>query len=347
MEWDKYLKGQKAPKTITVDKIKELSRLKGQIELKNTIDDLISRGYITPMGKDMTYLSPEVHIKYRVCNEIRPDLIHEMNFSYHISMNFDYYKKHIEDYSKDKNLIIKLSDYLKSGKLKATEPMSINERSFEIFGNEKFLASELGSKLLTRLKLQLNIFNVYRTPEPFIYYHNPFITADSKNVLIIENKDTWYTIRQLLREEAPIMGINFYAVIYGEGRKIQKSFKDIDYNEYQQINNPENTYYYFGDVDSYGIDILLKLQKDNSRYHIIPFTPAYRYLLQNKDRRRYKEEKEDKITLNIEEVNQVFSDLTSDDIEVLYDVCINNYILPQELVNNDVLRKGWNDETIS
>ena len=88
-----------------------------------------------------------------------------------------------------------LMNFFKNGR--PSTPLSINERSLQIFGNEKFLASPDCKKILNQYGLSMGLFNVYSTPEPFIYYtkHN-----DSKNALIVENKDTWYTMRKILMD---------------------------------------------------------------------------------------------------------------------------------------------------
>jgi hypothetical protein len=337
MNWDEYFNRHNAPKTITAESIKKIANVKSQVDLRDVIKQLRDSNYITPMGDKVTYQTPQVHAKYRVCKADNSSLLHEMNYDYHISLNFDYYKNHIEVYEDDKERIAQLSDYLKSGKLKRTNEMSINERSLDIFGNEKYLASETGESLISRLRIDISSLNIYRTPEPFFYYFNPEIK--SINALIVENKDTWYTIRQLIREGKPVIGKYFCAVIYGEGRKIQSSFKGIDYDDYRLFNNPGHIFYYIGDIDSYGIDILVKLMKENDTYSVEPFLPAYQFLLANLDKKREKTDKEDRANLKKEDVENIFSDLTSDDVTTIYNVCSANYILPQEILNNNILRK--------
>lgn len=334
MNCEEFFKQYKT-KTITADNIKEAFQLHNQTELKTLIEKLISEKLILPIGKEMTYQSPQVHKKYRIIRENNLELLQEMKYQYHVILNIDYYKKHIEDYEKDKPAILQLSNYLKSGKLKKCDMMSINERSMDIFGNEKFMASKDGQTLFTRLKLTMETFRIYRTPEPFFYYYNPDIP--SKQVLIIENKDTWYTMRQLLRENRNICGMSFCAVIYGEGRKIQNSFRDIDFEEYKPLNDSDHTFYYFGDIDSYGIDILCKLIEDNPGYSMIPFLKGYQFLLAKEGKRRKKTEA-DKITLGKEKVDRIFSGLTDQERETLYSVCTKGEILPQELLNNEILR---------
>lgn len=338
MNWGEFFESLYIPKIITVDKIKELSKVQSQLDLKRVIDELKEGGYITPMGTKMTYQYPQVYEKYRVCKKDNSALLHEMNYTYHVSLNFDYYKSHIKEYEKDRTCIRQLSDYIMNGNLKSSEEMSVNERSFSIFGHEKYLASDDGRKLLGRLKLKLEMFHTYRTPEPFFYYYNPHI--QSGNVLILENKDTWYTVRQLLREGRAILSVYFCAVIYGEGRKIQNSFKDIDFEEYKPFNDPGNTFYYFGDIDNAGIDILIKLKEEHKGYCILPFLEAYRFLLDYKDKKRTKTDKEDRLTVTKEKIEGIFTGMMPEEISDMYEICAGNYILPQEILNNDYLRNN-------
>lgn len=335
MNWQDYFSHYKQ-KTIMVDKIKETAHIENQAELKALIEQLVQKEYITPIGKEKTYQCPQVYKKYKIKEETNLELIHEMDYLYHVSMNMDYYKRHIEDYKKDKLRIRQLSDYLKKGKQNESEAMSVNERSFEIFADEKYLASKEGETVRNRLKLPLGSFRVYRTPEPFFYYYNPDIQAE--NVLIIENKDTWYTMRQLLRERRQICGMSFCSVIYGEGRKIQKSFRDIDFDDYSPFNHQNNAFYYFGDIDSYGLDILVRLKEENMAYHILPFERAYQFLLDKKAMKR-KKTGQDKVALDHEKIKSIFVELSEMEKEELLAICSDNYLLPQEILNNEILRK--------
>ena len=65
----------------------------------------------------------------------------EINFKLSTGLNMEYYKKHIEQYRKDRDAILKLSDFYKneSEKQKLKKAESVNERSFEIWGDEKFI----------------------------------------------------------------------------------------------------------------------------------------------------------------------------------------------------------------
>lgn len=222
-----------------------------------------------------------------------------------------------------------LMDFFRSQQSKT--PLSINERSLQIFGNEKFLASSECKKILNKYHISMGAFNVYNTPEPFIYYTYP---GYSKDALIIENKDTWYTMRKVLMETGKICGCKFKALIYGEGRKIQSSFEYINEEDTKDIHDIEY-FYYFGDLDSSGIDILYKLKKNYPIYRIMPFEPAYEFLYSKKRNGRVKDLKL-QIPISYEEV-RILSFLGENAVNDIYTFCNHDYIVPQENLNYEEL----------
>jgi hypothetical protein len=76
------------------------------------------------------------------------------------------------------------------------QPISINERSFEIFRNEKLLAREKHfiEGVLTYNGLNWDLLNCYDTPEPFFSWHLEGVEEQGGSVLVLENKDIWYTL---------------------------------------------------------------------------------------------------------------------------------------------------------
>lgn len=227
----------------------------------------------------------------------------------------------------------KIKDFLRRGR--PAIPLSVNERSIEVFGDEKYLASPECKQLLNQYKISIGLFNVYNTPEPFIYYNTPYNSSDA---LIVENKDTWYTMRKLLKEYDSICGFNFGALIYGEGRKIQSSFEYIEADDTRDIHGI-NTFYYFGDIDSSGIDILYKLQQEYPSYQISPFEPGYEFLYRNRGRGRTKE-LQMSIPITLREV-QILDFLGKNAVNDIFTICNHDYIIPQELLNYEVL-SSWN-----
>lgn len=228
-----------------------------------------------------------------------------------------------------------ISEFLSDSERRSV-PMSINERSLEVFGNEKFLASSECKKILHKYGVSESIFNTYPTPEPFIYY---LCDNESQDILIIENKDTWYTMRKILMETKSVCNHKFKALIYGEGRKIQSSFAYIE-SEDMKLLKPLGTIYYFGDIDSSGVDILCRLVEQYPGYHILPFISGYQFLYKNRHLGRTKDlQLSIKITYKELSILNFLGETAIDD---LYYLCNHDYIIPQEIVNYSVLKK-WNN----
>ena len=70
----------------------------------------------------------------------------------------DYYKKHVAKYKRDRKYIQQLNYYLINSKEKLDTILSVNERSFEIFSEEKFLMSKEGREIIKNLGFPLISF---------------------------------------------------------------------------------------------------------------------------------------------------------------------------------------------
>ncbi|MHB1652942.1 MAG: Wadjet anti-phage system protein JetD domain-containing protein [Desulfitobacteriaceae bacterium] len=178
-----------------------------------------------------------------------------------------------------------------------TTSYALNERSFQIFRDEKFLASDEGRSFLQRIALTEEVLGTYRTTEPFFYvdyrYSIDFLANDLEftlpanadmskertlNALVIENKDTFFSLKKCWNAGQPILGgIPFQIPIYGEGRKIVGSFPFI--HEVPGTKTTSWRYYYFGDLDPEGLDIYGTLAAHFPNYEITPCTYVYEKLL--------------------------------------------------------------------
>ena len=171
----------------------------------------------------------------------------DIKYTFSTMISVDYYLAHPDMYEKDRNWVLMLNQYLKKHTDALLTPESLNERSFEIWHREKFLDREQG-----------------------------------KNILILENKDPFFSMRNyLLNGHTEIFGAEIGTLIYGAGKGIIRSFQDFDLCAEPYMKHPENTIYYFGDLDSEGIGIYENLEeKFRSRWKIIPFVPAYQSMLE-------------------------------------------------------------------
>ena len=184
----------------------------------------------------------------------------ELDYRLSPAIGPDYYRRHPAVYREEAPWVRLLSRYLTERGGMPQEPVSLNERSFQIFGREKFLQREQGRKILTHCGVTLEQLEVYRTTEPLAYYSCS--TKTPQNVLILENKDTFYSIRRhLLSGRTMLFGAEISTVIYGAGKGILRSFEDFGFCVEPHINDASNRILYFGDLDYEGIGIYERLRE--------------------------------------------------------------------------------------
>lgn len=195
-------------------------------------------------------------------------------------LSVDYYFSHLEAYEQDRPWVLALNDYLRHRKAALENRESVNERSFEIWNQEKFLTKGPGKKILKRCGLDMDFLNIYETGEPLAYYSHT--RATPQNLLILENKDTFYSMRQhMLKGKTQILGVEIGTLIYGGGKRIRQSFKDFEICVEPYMKEKANTIYYFGDLDYEGIGIYEGLAEIfREKWEIRPFSPGYRKMLE-------------------------------------------------------------------
>ena len=323
-------------KTITLEKIEEELQFENQKELYGFINGCINSGILSPCGRAMTARTPSVHLKYLIHKPENTDVLAKLNGIRHIDTK--YYLKHAEDVDKDYEYLLAINNYFAQS-LPTDVELSVNERSLLIFNDEKFLSSKNGKKILSKINLSVEDFNVYVVHETFMYYrHN----TKSGNVLIIENKDTWATFKRNLIKYKNIFGLEFDAIIFGEGKKIISSFEFIGDEEFNDFNSKKNTFYYFGDVDSSGISILYSLMQKYSDYNIVPFMAGYNILFKNMNKYghvKYRDDETEKSDVYIT-ADKILHCFPSNNHQQILVFCRENKIIPQEVVNNEVLMRG-------
>ena len=140
------------------------------------------------------------------------------------ALNIAGYLKRPDLFKKHQEIVGGLSRYLWYSPELLEEPMSRKERSFSVWGREKLLdqSSALVREVLKFSGLGEDFLNCYDTPEPFFEYVHD--RREQMTVLILENKDTWYTFRKLFQETGKnrVSGTPVDVLLYGEGNKISK-----------------------------------------------------------------------------------------------------------------------------
>lgn len=249
--------------------------------------------------------------------------------------NIEGYLADAERYVNHRYWVLIMDDFFKNHSHKLDIAISVNERSFQIFQREKALREdgELAAVLNFNPSLR-DALNFYDTPEPFFIYniHPLYPSAkDELNVLIVENKDTWYTLRGIMKpDKRCIAGICFDSLIYGEGRKITRRKDSLTEFERGIFKGAKISYHYFGDLDYEGMGIAHDLIAVNQELNITLMKQLYIAMLEAADR--------DKLPISREKQNKkaakwfvsMFDEAHSREIlSILED---GRYI-PQEILN--------------
>ena len=282
-------------KKISLEELIKTKQRLPYMEQYQYICDLIDTGKITPIktapknGK-----TPALPLFFKIVEEKKDysHLIQELQYGISTQISTDYYRKHLEVYEKERQWVLQLSTYLEeAAKEKAIhqEPVSLNERSFQIWNREKFLQKEAGKRVLKHCNISIEQLNLYQTSEPLAYYSNSRQTP--QNILIIENKDTFYSMRKYLIEQngqkdIRILGMPIQTLVYGAGKGILRSMEDFEFCVEPYMNHKENQYLYFGDLDYEGIWIYERLAELFQESHpLVPFVKGYERMLIKADRK--------------------------------------------------------------
>ena len=301
------------------------------------IMELLEAGQIKPLlasGKNGK--KPALYREYWLIEEKKDTkaLEEELKFTLIPGISIDYYLKHPEVYRRERPWVLMLNAYLRDEKEKLLHGESVNERSFEIWNREKFLSREQGRKILKHCGLELETLNIYETTEPMAYYSHT--RKVPQNLLILENKDTFYSMRQQLLGQSgrmgKLLGEEIGTLIYGAGKGILRSFQDFGLCVEPYMADGRNRIYYFGDLDYEGIGIYESLAKlCQGRPEIIPFQPAYEAMLEKAERVKELPDTKERQNRNI---SHLFFDWFSEETAGrMKQILEQGRYIPQEILN--------------
>lgn len=263
--------------------LEEISRKKNLEygELCKYIYNKISEGSIRPVKKSgLNGKKPALYLEYWIIEEKKDytNIFYEIRFSLATDIVTDFYLAHPKAYEEDREYVIALSDYIKSGCL-CGNMMSKNERSFDIWKQEKFLSGR-GKKVCDRCGISQDYLRYYETFEPISYFSKD--KSEPQTILIIENKDTYFTMRNyLMKNEVNSSENAVKTLVYGAGKGVIKAFRGYELSCEPYMCNTQNRFLYFGDLDFEGILIFETLRKSMAgKYDIVPYTAAYIKMLE-------------------------------------------------------------------
>jgi hypothetical protein len=323
-------------KIVTLDEIEKFYEIYDYLDLYKRIEEDKKSNILKAVNPKQTNgKSPYLNLKYRIIEEEKDNskLKDELTYLTDPKLHIDYYLKHLDQYQKDRKYVISLSQFLKNEQEALSYQISLNERSFQIWRDEKLLSSneKSGKRILKNLGLSIYDLNVYETTEPLAYYSH--YKSIPQNILIIENKDTFYSMRKYLIEGGTtICGIAFGTLIYGGGKKINKAFQDFSSYMEPYVNHPQNHIMYFGDLDYEGIQIYESLRRlFLEQFSIEPFHNAYRKMIEKvEDISVLRKTKEGQKEMNTEYFLCSFEPSIR---IIMNEILVNRKYIPQESLN--------------
>ena len=277
--WDYEMKNiRNYPKNkITLLEMQEFLQIEEYPELVKVVSQMVDEGMLKPIkNSGSNGKRPSLYNTYTIVKEKEEhsEWIEELKYL-STKLDNDYYLKHLKQYTKVREYVLLMNRYMETQSESLQWEESLNERSFEIFQREKFIAEEGGKTLLKNLNLTYEQLNIYETSEPLAYYSKD--KSVPQKILFIENKDTFYSMRKYLIEgNCTIFGEEIGTLIYGGGKRILRSLKDFHISAEPYMLDEKNEYLYFGDLDYEGIGIYEALYEEMRSERIVrPFVEAY------------------------------------------------------------------------
>ncbi len=322
-------------KRIDIDELQQYLNISDYMELVSVVSNLINEEVIIPIkSSKLNGKKPALYNRYTVVDakEDNTKFTQELSYGINIKLDKTYYMKNIDKYKQDRKFILSLSKFLDERIELLNTEVAANERSFQIWEREKFLNKEGGKRILKNLNLPEEFLNIYDTTQPLSYYS--YSKNSPQKILIIENKDTFYSMRKhLIKENNKIFSAEIFTLIYGEGKNIYKTFKDFELCAEPYLLHKDNEILYLGDLDYEGIIIyewLYEIFKDS--FNIKPFVRGYevmldKFMLENISLPDTKEGQ----NRNIGEV--FLREFTGEYRDVIMNILSSNKYIPQEILN--------------
>lgn len=331
---DKYNK-------ITLDELQQIYKIDNYEELNILVLNLIKDEKIKIVKASGTNgKKPALYNRYTVLKEKEDNTKYFEEIDYRIIPELDvsYFRRNIDKYKENREYILKLSDFLINNRELLHKRISQKERSYEIWQEEKYLQDK-GLTLLKKLGMDVEKLNYYETNEPLAYYS---ITKEvPQNIIIIENMDTFYTMRKHLMDKgSDILGKNIGTVIYGKGKGIQKSIKDFELVVDKNVSDTRNRILYFGDLDFEGIMIYEGLEElIKEKYNIKPFIEGYKKMIDKALDNSYDlQPAKEKQNKNIK--GQFLEHFNEEYKEKILKILNHGLYIPQEILNIGDLEDG-------
>ena len=233
------------------------------------VSELVAQNRLSPVrSSGVNGRIPYLFNRYRIIRTPNPapSYQHEIT-TLHSSLHIEGYLAEPGRYATHRDLLLPLSVALGMRSDWFLSRMSLNEKSFLLYGDEKRLVRERRKMegILAFNRLSWSLFQAYETPEPFFSWNitvEEAASASPTSVLVLENKDIWYTLMDLARtyELPALFPEKVTCLIYGEGNKVcreQGSLTEYLGQAYPDARN--GRIWYAGDLDAEGVRIWQRL----------------------------------------------------------------------------------------
>lgn len=163
--------------------------------------------------------------------------------------------------------------------------LSLRELSYQLFGDEKFLAVESDGRKLLHLMGITDVVSCRPQVKMEMLHHIPKHHRHLR-LVVSENLDPWVNMRNALFLDGrkKILGERVHGVVFGNGYLVDDPHKLPDLLD--TLGASDVRILYWGDIDRAGLSILAKLaDMADGRFSVEPFAPAYRKMLRRAMRR--------------------------------------------------------------
>lgn len=307
------------------------------MDFYNLIKELENSGIIKRCGKDKTSVTPVLFKKYKVLREkIVFTEEEKINMAKLNKVKLGYYSKRVDEFREDYDIIVALNNILRD--TTHYKEITLNEISYIIFGYEKAMSEDEASVVMKKLGIKEEDLGCRMKNEPLLNtIFKGFYEKDRRNILIVENLETYWSLNKVLRE----MSNDIDMLIWGKGCSIESNFRGIILYGV----NKNDRMFYFGDIDLSGVDIFLRLKSNFKEFSIIPSISLYENLLRIGTQRGIKKSRsQNQIDIQEDRLDVFLNAFGNEVGDRLKSIIKNREYIPQEALNYNELRKVYGNE---
>lgn len=292
-----------------------------ELEQRNVLIPVKATGYNgkqPPLAN--SYKVNKMYVRQSLQQQVK-----QLKKTLHPAIWVEYYlTKTTAELEQDLQALQQLHQYLDVNGFPTTRALA-QERSFDIFKDEKWIIDKGGKKFLEKLKVW-DLLEIWPIADPVSFAINPTkLTMQQPKLLIVENKATFYSLLPALKDS------DFTALLYGQGNAINGTIQVL--REQLPLNYDDVIFYYFGDIDAEGISIWYSLQQKCNVKLALPF---YNACLQKQavTGKEYQRQKADAI--------QHFTEhFTAQAANKIMTVLQDGLYYPQEILSAEQLQQIW------